>query len=90
MLAICTGNQSDHVASSDHVVLCFAFVVSCDHVIGFYAVLIMAVCCVVADKVIVTSKHNDDKQHIWESDSQTFGIIEDPRGDTLARGTTIS
>ena len=45
---------------------------------------------IVADKVIVTSKHNDDKQHIWESDAQTFGVIEDPRGDTLGRGTTIS
>ena len=44
----------------------------------------------VADRVIVTSKHNDDKQHIWESDSASFNVVEDPRGDTLGRGTTVS
>ncbi|XP_039250321.2 endoplasmin-like [Styela clava] len=52
--------------------------------VGFYS------CFLVADKVIVTSKHNDDKQHIWESDSESFSIAEDPRGDTLGRGTTVS
>jgi heat shock protein beta len=40
--------------------------------------------------VVVTSKHNDDKQYIWESDASSFSIVEDPRGDTLKRGTTIS
>ena len=40
----------------------------------------------VADKVIVTTKHNDDKQYIWESDASSFTLIEDPRGDTLKRG----
>ena len=44
----------------------------------------------VADRVVVTSKHNDDKQYIWESDTSSFSIVEDPRGDTLLRGTTIS
>merc|ERR1711937_521318 len=44
----------------------------------------------VADKVVVTSKHNDDKQHIWESDAASFSIAEDPRGPTLKRGTQIS
>ena len=39
---------------------------------------------------MVTSKHNDDKQYIWESDSASFSIVEDPRGDTLKRGTTVS
>lgn len=39
---------------------------------------------------MVTSKHNDDKQYIWESDSASFSIVEDPRGPTLKRGTTIS
>jgi len=52
--------------------------------VGFYSAFL------VADKVIVTSKHNDDKQHIWESDSNSFSIVEDPRGDTLKRGTQIS
>ncbi len=44
----------------------------------------------VADTVVVTSKHNDDKQFIWESDASQFSIVEDPRGPTLKRGTTIS
>ena len=44
----------------------------------------------VADKVVVTTKHNNDTQHIWESDSESFVVVEDPRGDTLGRGTTVS
>ena len=43
----------------------------------------------VADRVVVTSKNNDDKQYIWDSDSNSFTITEDPRGDTLLRGTTV-
>merc|ERR1711962_569658 len=49
--------------------------------VGFYSAFL------VADKVVVTTKHNDDKQHIWESDASSFSISEDPRGDTLKRGT---
>jgi len=52
--------------------------------IGFYSSFL------VAKRVIVTTKHNDDKQYIWESDSQSFTIVEDPRGNTLKRGTQIS
>ncbi|KAJ8918790.1 hypothetical protein NQ315_011074 [Exocentrus adspersus] len=52
--------------------------------VGFYSAFL------VADKVIVTTKHNDDKQYIWESDSASFSIVEDPRGDSLKRGTTVS
>ncbi|XP_067906407.1 endoplasmin [Heterodontus francisci] len=52
--------------------------------VGFYSAFL------VADKVIVTSKHNNGTQHIWESDSNEFSVIEDPRGNTLGRGTTIS
>merc|ERR1712013_948713 len=43
-----------------------------------------------ANRVVVTSKHNDDKQHVWESDANSFSVVEDPRGDTLKRGTQIS
>lgn len=43
-----------------------------------------------ADRVVVTSKHNDDEQYIWESDTASFSIAKDPRGNTLLRGTTIS
>ncbi|XP_055375366.1 endoplasmin homolog [Condylostylus longicornis] len=52
--------------------------------VGFYSAFL------VAERVVVTSKHNDDKQYIWESDSGSYSIVEDPRGDSLKRGTVIS
>ncbi|XP_012270868.1 endoplasmin [Orussus abietinus] len=52
--------------------------------VGFYSAFL------VAHKVVVTTKHNDDKQYIWESDSSSYSIVEDPRGNTLKRGTTVS
>lgn len=51
--------------------------------VGFYSAFL------VADKVIVTTKHNDGNQLIWESDSSSFSIVDDPRGDTLRRGKRI-
>ena len=44
----------------------------------------------VADTVVVTSKHNDDDQYIWELNASEFSIVPDPRGATLNRRTTVS
>lgn len=52
--------------------------------VGFYSAFL------VADRVVVTTKHNNDKQYVWESDANSFSITEDPRGDTLKRGSIIS
>nr|XP_034824278.1 endoplasmin-like [Maniola hyperantus] len=52
--------------------------------VGFYSAFL------VADRVTVVSKHNDDAQHVWDSDATSFSVAEDPRGDTLKRGTHIT
>lgn len=52
--------------------------------VGFYSAFL------VADRVTVVSKHNDDKQYVWESDANAFSVAEDPRGNTLQRGSHIT
>ena len=53
--------------------------------VGFYSAFL------VANKVVVTSKANDDEQHIWTSTADSkFFLVKDPRGDTLGRGTRVT
>ena len=45
----------------------------------------------VVDKVIVTTKHNDDDQYVWESHAGgSFSITRDVSGEKLGRGTKIT
>jgi HSP90 family molecular chaperone len=38
----------------------------------------------------VVSKHNDDKQWLWESNADgNFAVSEDTSGESLGRGTLI-
>ena len=53
--------------------------------VGFYSTYL------VSNKVVVTSKHSDDVQNVWVSTAGSFfTIAEDPRGDTIGRGTRIT